>query len=145
MQRFSCLSCQRQNPLMLRLFTCLSIAAALLVIACSKNSDGNESVLYGRWSKGTNVADTLEFMNKGGKNILRFNGSFNPAVPATTEVEYSYKKGRLSVAVFGPGEAPREIESFTWKQQNKQFDILGFQLYIIMSSSTTHFTYTKID
>jgi hypothetical protein len=61
---------------MLRLFIYLPVALILLVTGCSKNNDGNESVLYGSWSKGTNVGDTLAFMNRGGKNILRFTASF---------------------------------------------------------------------
>jgi hypothetical protein len=130
---------------MLRLFIVVFVGFALLVCACSKNNDGEESALYGTWVKGSQTGDTLWFMRKDGKNIMRSNQSFNPGLPNQQEMEYRFMNGKLSVAVYGPAAALRPIDSFTWQQPGKRFDILGFQLFIFMSSSVTHFTYTKIN
>ena len=61
-----------------------------------------------------------------------------------TELEYSFKDGKLAAAVFGPFSEMRTIDSFTWKQENKTFDILIYQLYSFISSSATHGVYIKI-
>ncbi len=130
---------------MLRLFIVVSIAFAMLATACSKNNDDNETVFYGTWINNNAPGDTLQFMRKNSKNILRFNQSLNPGMPLYLEIEYRYKNGKLSAAVFGSFEPIRDIDSFTWIQQNKKFDVLGYQLYLIMSSTVTHFTYTKVN
>jgi len=121
------------------------ISFALLLAACTKSKDNNnEAVLYGVWVNSKAPMDTLWFMNKGGKNILRYNNSFNIAMPAYTELEYFFKNGELSIALGGPSGITRFIDSFAWKQENRQFDILIYQLYLFISSSTTHGVYTKI-
>ena len=122
------------------------ITLALLLAACTKSKDGsNEAALYGAWVNSNAPMDTLWFMNKGGKNILRYNNSFNVAVPSYTEVEYFFKNGELSFALGGPSGITKLVDSFTWKHENKQFDILIYQLYAFISSSTTHGLYTKIE
>ena len=134
-----------KSPLMLRLFVLLSIAMVMLVCACSKSNTGEESVLYGSWVNNGVPGDTLQFMHKNNRDVLRFNNSFNPTLPVYTEVAYTYKNGKLQVGLYGAGEPLKAINSFIWKQPSKEFDILGYQLYLFMSSSVTHFTYTKIN
>ena len=129
---------------MLRLFTCLFIMFALLGPACSKTYTNNESMLYGTWVKGPNFGDTLQFLQKDGKNIMRSNQSFNPSLSAWTEWEYRFKNGQLSIAL-GVNTEYRLLDSFTWIESGKKFDILGFQLFMFMSSSATHFVYTKLN
>jgi len=130
---------------MLRFFAYLSIVCMLLVAACSKSNSGNETIFYGTWVNSNAPKDTLQFTRRDGKNILRTNQSFNTSLPNNQETEYSFINGKLAVYVFGPNEAFNLVTSFAWIQEEKQFDILGFQLYPFMSSSTTHFTYTKIN
>jgi hypothetical protein len=121
------------------------IGFALLLTACTKSkNDNNEAALYGTWVNNNAPNDTLWFMNKGGKNILRYNNSFNTGAPMYSEAEYFFKNGELSFALGGPSGITRLIDSFTWKQENKEFDILIYQLYLFISSSSTHGSYTKI-
>ena len=129
---------------MVRLFICLCIMVALLGAACSKSTSSEESALYGTWVKGNQVGDTLYFLRKDGKNILRSNQSFNPSLTAWTEWEYYFKNGQLSIAL-GAGTQYRLLDSFSWVETNKKFDILGYQLFLFMSSSVTHFVYTRVN
>lgn len=129
---------------MLRPLLYLLLALALLGAACTKNNNNNESLLYGTWVKGPNTGDTLYFLRKDGKNIMRSNQSFNPSLTAWSDWEYRYSNGKLSVALFG-GTEFRSLDSFTWLQQGKKFDVLGYQVFMFMSSSMTHFVYTKVN
>ena len=128
-----------------RLFIVALMAFAMLAAACSKKDDDNETVLYGVWINSKAPGDTLQFMLKNNRNILRYNQSFNPALSQYAEIEYRYKNGKLSAAVFGSAASLRDIDSFTWIQQNKKFDVLGYQLYLFMASSASHFTYIKVN
>ena len=138
------LSTPKNHMVRLSIIACI---ACLLALACTKSKTDNnpEAALYGVWVNGNVPNDTLWFMNKGGKNILRYNNSFNTATPTYTEVEYFFKNGELSFELGGPSGISKLIDSFTWKQENKQFDILIYQLYAFISSSTTHGLYTKIE
>ena len=130
---------------MLRLLICLFMAFALLAIACSKNDNDNESLLYGTWVKGTQTGDTLWFLRKAGKNIMRSNQSFNPGLTMYKDEEYAFKNGKLSRVLAPVSSAFSHIDSFTWKQEGKEFEVLGYQLFLFMSSTLTKFTYTKVD
>ena len=129
---------------MLRPLIYLLLALAVLGAACAKSNNNSESMLYGTWVKGNQVGDTLYFLRKDGKNIMRSNQSFNPSLTASTEWEYFFKDGQLSV-VLGAGTQARLLNSFTWVDMGKKFDILGYQVFLFMSSSATHFVYTKVD
>ena len=129
---------------MLRLLNYVLLAVTFIAIACSKkNNSSNEADLYGSWAKGANVGDTLIFKNENGRNLLQFNATLNPATPVYTKVEYNYSNNKLFVNL--GGNTQTQLSSFVWKQPNQQFDILGFQLFLFMSSSSTHFTYTKVN
>jgi len=112
--------------------------------ACTKNTENREAAMHGIWINSQLPNDTLWFANKNGKNILRYNNSFNPNAPVYTESEYFFANGKLSFNLGGIAGTTRTIDSFIWKQENKQFDILIYQLYMFISSSTTHGVYTKI-
>jgi len=129
---------------MLRIVLIAIIACSLLAACAKSKENNNEPALYGAWVNSNLPTDTLWFTAKGGKNILRCNNSFNASAPAYTELEYFFRDGKLSLALGGPSGTNRLIDSFTWKQENKQFDILMYQLYLFMSSSTTHGVYNKI-
>ena len=130
---------------MLRLLICLFMAFALLHAACSKNDNGNESLLYGTWIKGSQTGDTLWFLRKDGKNIIRSNQSFNPGLTMYKDEEYAFKNGKLSRVLLPVSSAFSHIDSFTWTQEGKEFEILGYQLFLFISSTLTKFTYTKVD
>lgn len=112
---------------------------------CDKGSSINESILYGTWIKGTNAGDTLRFFQKNDKNIMTYNLSFNAALPALTEVEYSYDDGKLSVKNYLaiPGDF-FPIQSFVWKRLGEEFEIQGSELFSSMAATFVHFTYHKI-
>lgn len=127
---------------MMKIVVVLSVIAfTFFAIGCHKDGvSGAESELYGSWSKGTNFGDTLQFMRKNGRNIMRKGESFNAGVPVYSETEYSFGNGKFGLKFSNW----RPISSFAWTQPNVEFSILGFQVYLFMSSSTTVFTFRKI-
>ena len=130
-----------------RLF--IAIAVTLIVISaasCKKEQAANATLLTGTWIKGANAADTLYFRQNNGKNVLHYNISFNAALPAFTEIEYSFQNGKLALKNFMAAQNDfYVIESFNWKQEGKEFEVLGYQLFPIMSSTQARFTYRKIN
>lgn len=57
------------------------IAFAFLAIKCTKDAgtSGSESELYGTWARGPDFGDTLQFIRKNNRNIMRKAESFNAA------------------------------------------------------------------
>jgi hypothetical protein len=111
---------------------------------CKKEMRSNESDLYGAWAKGANHGDTLWFMKKDGKHIMRIAESFNPSLPIYKEKEYSFNRGILSIRTFSPvSQDYFPITSFAWTDPGKEFTILNVQLYLFMSSIVTY-KYRKI-
>jgi hypothetical protein len=144
MQRPAPPGCQNQKTPMHRLFTFLCAVTVLLAVASCSKSNNNSNTLQGVWVNENLPNDTLRFVQKFGKNILQVNMSFNPALPTYTEYEYKFVDGKLWVALAPTASPDHPIDSFTWIDQGKKFEILGFQLYLFMSSSTTHFRYHKV-
>lgn len=124
------------------LLAALLLAAGAAFWGCNKDEDGAASIFYGTWVKGPAAGDTLRFFRKDGKNILSCNLSFTPALTAPSEIEYTYANGKLHLHY---AAEPLAIESFEWKQHGKEFELLGFELFLFMSSSVTRFTYHKIE
>lgn len=123
-------------------------ALILVVLAfayCKKDHNGSESVLYGTWVKGSNFGDTLWFMQKNGKNIMRMADSFNAGRAVYSEKEYRFRNGIPEIKMFSPSpDDYYPISSFKWIQHGSRFSLKGFQLYLFMSSTMTEFTYRKI-
>ena len=113
---------------------------------CKKNYiSNNESILYGTWIKGTNTGDTLLFTNINGKNVLSYNMSFNPGLYVPTEIEYSYKEGKLNLKNYmSSSSGSFAINSFSWNQAGKEFELNGSELYPFMAATMLKFTYRKI-
>ena len=114
------------------------ITLVLISFACKKDS-GDESDLYGAWAKGSNTGDTLWFMKKNGKYILRQPESFNPLMPTYSEKEYYFKDGKLGIKSFAPtSQEYYPIDSFSWTQAGQEFTIQNSELFIFMSSIVTY-------
>lgn len=121
------------------------IAFVFIGIACKKDNTNDEAALYGDWIKGTNYGDTLQFMKKNNRNIMRMNMSFNPLLQAYTESEYRLKNGKLEIKRFAPmSEEFYPIDSFAWTEAGREFKIQGIQLYMFLASTGVHFTFRKI-
>lgn len=120
----------------------IALVLASLSLACKKNI--SESDLYGIWTKGSNVGDTLWFLKKNGQNIIRVPESFNPFLPAYAEKEYRLSGEVLSIKSFAPSSQEYFlIESFKWTDPGKEFTITNSQLFVFMSSIITY-KYRKI-
>ena len=128
-----------------------SIIAAILVLVlaslfftCKKDIAGDESDLYGAWVKGSNFGDTLWFIKKNGKFIVRVPESFNPTMPTYSEKEYRLNGEELRIKSFAPSSQEYFlIESFKWTDPGKEFTVTNSQLFIFMSSIVTY-KYRKI-
>src|SRR5688572_7260035 len=118
------------------------IAFALIFVGCKK--EYTQFDLSGTWVKGRNAGDTLQFLRKNSKDILRYNMSFNAAMPAFKEVEYKYEGGKLSVKLYSPIlDDFYPINSFAWKHAGNEFEIRGIELFSILASTEVYFTYRK--
>jgi len=140
MQRFLRVGCQLQKMDMRPSVTgSVIIILVVFSFACKKDISGNESDLYGAWVKGSNLGDTLWFMKKDGKYIMRQPESFNPLMPAYSEKEYRFKDGKLNIKSFAPtSQEYFPVDSFNWIQAGKEFNIQNSQLFIFMSSIVTY-------
>jgi hypothetical protein len=128
---------------MLRL---LMIMLVMFIVLSCRKDNASVTDLTGTWVKGTSAGDTLVFLNINGKHILRYNVSFNEAMPAYTETEYRFRNGKLELKGFMTTQNDyNTIESFTWKQEGEEFEVLGYQLYPFMSSTLTRFTFKKLN
>ena len=112
---------------------------------CKKDkASADEIALYGTWVKGNNYGDTLWFMSKNGKNILRMAETFNITSPVYGEKEYRFRKGVLEIKQYSPtSDEYFPLTSFTWTDRGREFTIINSQLYIFLSSIITY-TYRKI-
>ena len=124
----------------------LLIITGLVFSHCHKNEISNdESILYGTWIRGNNTGDTLTFVKKNGKNVILYNMSHNPGYYAPIELEYAYRNERFSIKGYPGGGADfKPIDSFTWKQAGKEFDIEGTILFPFLALMTVTYTYQKI-
>jgi len=114
------------------------LAFVTLSFACKKELAGNESHLYGTWSKGVSVGDTLWFMKKNGQHIMRI-ASFGPVGAMYDEKEYRYKDGKLSIKLFAPSaQEYLPMDSFSWVDAGKEFSITNSELYPFLSSIITY-------
>lgn len=132
---------------MQRLFIALAVTAiAFTNVSCTKEQEMENTPLTGTWIKGTSAGDTLYFTNNNGKNVLRYNASFNPALTAATETEYIYRNSKLSLRNFMAAQNDfYVIQSFNWKEEGKEFEVLGYEIFPFMSSTQTRFTYRKVN
>jgi hypothetical protein len=114
-------------------------------LSCSKDSDNSSSaILYGTWIKGANVGDTIWFYKEAGKDIMKYDASFNPLLPLTTTTEYKFENDQLlTKGYLGMGTDFHAIQGFAWKQRGSEFELQGSEIYVFMSSTLTKFTFHK--
>lgn len=120
------------------------IAVITLVGSCSKDAaKKDEAILYGTWVN-PDHGDTLRFYKKGTRNIMSSNQSFNPLLYTPMEQEFKYENDKLYLN-HGLGIPDfYQVDGFKWKTRGRRFELLGFRVYLFMSSSTTVFNYIKI-
>jgi hypothetical protein len=114
----------------------------VLALACSKHDTRDESVLYGTWVDSNNPGDTLRFVRENNQNVMQIIQTSGPT--PYSELVYTYVEGKLGLLLIGASQPNKTINSFTWTQQNKSFDMEGYELYPLLST-VTHLTYKKVD
>lgn len=133
--------------LRLFLFVLLAIPAAALFTGCSRSSVTNEATFYGTWTKGNNAGDTIIFSKKAGKNIMRYNASFNSSLPQYTETEYTVRNERLYVGALPFGTmgatAYTEIQGFTWLNPGWEFKMQANQMWPFLAQYEAYFTFKR--
>ena len=144
MQRNFRLCCHPKMNMKSTIAPFIVLVLVSLSFACKKDNEGDESDLYGTWVKGSNFGDTLWFMKKNGRYIIRVPESFNPLMPIYAEKEYRLSDGVLSIKSFAPvSQEYFPITSFNWTDPRKEFTIQNSQLFLFMSSIITY-KYRKI-
>jgi hypothetical protein len=134
--------------LRLLLFVLLAVPAAALFTACSRSNTTSEATFYGTWTKGNLAGDTIIFSNRGGKNIMRYNASFNSSLPKYTETDYSVRNERLYIGdlPFSPlgGTMYTEIQGFTWLNTGWEFRMRANQMWPFLAMAEAYFTFKRV-
>jgi hypothetical protein len=125
------------------LLVSLHFSLAVLLLSCAKGPGNGAALFYGYWE--TSYGDTIEFSRVNGKDMVRYNMSMNPTLPATTSSEYKYVDGRLGVN-YGPGGwgGFHFFQSFRWIEPGRSFQLQSVEWFSFLSSTQTYFTFTKI-
>jgi hypothetical protein len=121
----------------------MTLLALTVLIACSKKEgkEREEAMLYGKWEMGPGDGDTIEFLNRNGRNILRFyDARFISGIYA--ERAYQYTSGALSIQMY-PSQAFTPVTSFTWQRGSGKFSVMSNELYPLLSQSVI-LVYNKI-
>lgn len=137
----------------MRVFYCTIFILTVILIACGKKQvpANSQEMLEGVWVRefdnpGRQPADTLEFSNENGKNILRFYcaGSPGPNWPSEARTEYRFGNEKLSYKDYsGSGSDFYQVESFQWVKPGKTFSVKLYQVLLYMSADY-RVTYQKI-
>ena len=144
MQRFRWQWCHGKKDMLKTIIFFAFIVATALCACTKKDSEEVGDTIEGVWVKGSHIGDTLRFYKKNGKNVVAYNMSFNTLMPAPTEREYLLKDGKFSLQLLDRSNRFHPIESFKWKEVNKEFEVEGIELFPFMSSMRTYFTYRRI-
>ena len=119
------------------------IVQAIILVSCKKENNSDISLFYGSWK--TSYGDTIVFSRTDNKNILRYNVSLNPVLPAKTTIEYTYKNDKLGIKNDWNGPNTFQFfQSFRWIQKGEIFEIQGVEWLPFLSSTQVYFTFTKI-
>jgi hypothetical protein len=144
MQRFYKIDCRNSKKMAKRFLYFVSISLLFIFFGCKKQSLTGADQLYGNWK--TSYGDTIRFSKQGHKDVITYDMSMNPTMPLRTTKEYSFENNRFGIkdGMAGPVNF-RYFDTFTWVSPGEQFQVLGMEWFMFISSSTTVFTFTKID
>jgi hypothetical protein len=121
----------------------LVLPLAILQFCCTKKDNTGAGQFYGRWK--TSYGDTVVFSKKNGKNILKYDRTMNPAMPMTTDHEYTYQADKLGLRDGFAGNDFHFFQTFAWVQPGHSFQVQGVEWFLFLSSTGTVFTFTRID
>jgi hypothetical protein len=135
---------------MLRLLLfALLVLPAVFFAGCRGSGVIGASDFYGRWVRDTiGPKDTLVFFNRSGKNLLRYNNSYNQAQPVYTEIEYAVRNEKLYFPdVVYPAffNVYATEERFTWIEPNRKFKILANELWRFLNAFPLYATFRKLE
>jgi len=121
--------------------SCLVLLFSCILLSCKKDAAENE-LLYGKWK--TSYGDTIKFARESNNDILTYDASMNPVQPVDTKTDFRYINGKLEIKRY-PGMADfSRLETFKWKNVGQSFEVQGVEWFMFLSSTTTYFTFTKI-
>lgn len=124
-----------------------TIAIIQLLAGCNKEDQQfDESLFEGTWVKGPYTAGTLWFKKENNLNVLSYNSSFNAGLPVVAQMEYNYKNGKLELrGSYANDQTFYPVQSFTWIEQGKEFEIRAIELFSFISSTNSKFSYKKLN
>jgi len=125
------------------LATCYFLIAVLL-FSCKKEKGVSSEIFLGKWK--TSYGDTIAFSRVNGENIVSYDLSMNPAMPANRDFEYSYRNGKLGIkdGFSSSFNGFRYLQTFKWLDEGRSFEVQGAEWLLILSSTSVYFTFTKI-
>ena len=117
---------------------------AVLIFSCKKEKGVSSEIFLGKWK--TSYGDTIQFSKAYGKNIVSYDLSMNPTMPANRDFEYSYRNGKLGIrdGFSSSFNGFRYLQTFRWLDEGRSFEVLGAEWLLILSSTSVYFTFTKI-
>ena len=99
--------------------------------------------MFGQWK--TSYGDIILFSKVNGENMLSYNVSMNPSLPAHKKKEFIYQDNKLGIkdGLNDPGNFSF-LQTFKWQQAGKSFEVQGIEWVAFLASTSTWFTFTKI-
>jgi hypothetical protein len=124
----------------------LMLMTILSFLSCRKERQTKrmyEDLFYGKWQ--TSYVDTISFASEGGKNIITYDPSLNPATPSDTKKEFIYMNDKLGIKDgLDPAGGFRMLPSFTWVVEGKTFIVKGMEWFPSLTAPLTYYTFTRI-
>lgn len=124
------------------LLFCLSLGFSTILLSCNKDNTGENNSLYGKWK--TSYGDTITFAKENSNDILIYDASLNPVLPVDTKTDFRYVNGKLEIKRYPGFDDFYRLETFKWKTEGQSFEVQGLEWFMFISSTTTYFTFTKI-
>lgn len=123
-------------------FFCLMLFFSVILLSCKKDAAAENELLYGKWK--TSYGDTITFARENRSNILTYDVSLNPTLPVDTKTDFRYVNGKLEIKKYSGLADYSRLETFKWKSVGQSFEVQGLEWFTFISSTTTYFTFTKI-
>jgi hypothetical protein len=124
-------------------FSGLLLLLMAFLSSCNKEGVDPAAIFYGKWK--TSYNDTIEFSRVGGKNMIRYDITMNPAMQNDALYEYTYRDNKLGIKNGLTGLYDFYVfQSFRWLEAGKSFEVQGVEWFPYISSTLTYFTFTRI-